>query len=48
MQKNLKFQAIFDRQPVLLYEDRSDVIIFVGTRDQSSSGILNSLLGIFR
>ena len=43
MQKNFKFQAIFDRQPVQLNEDRSDVIIFVGTRDQSGSGILNSL-----
>ena len=44
MQKNLKFQAIFDRQPVQLNEDRSDVITFVGTGDQSGSGILNSLL----
>ena len=43
MQKNLKFQAIFNRQPVQLNEDGSDVIIFVGKRDQSGSGILNSL-----
>ena len=33
MQKNLKFQTLFNRQPVQLNEYRSDVIIFVGTWD---------------
>ena len=31
MQKNLKFQTIFNRQLVQLNEYRSDVIIFVST-----------------
>ena len=31
MQKNLKFQTIFNRQPVQLNEYRGDVIIFVAT-----------------
>ena len=30
MQKNLKFQTIFNRQPVQLNEYRSDMVIFVG------------------
>ena len=31
MQKNLKFQTTFNRQPVQLNECRNDVIIFVAT-----------------
>ena len=30
-QKNFKFQAIFNRQPMQLNDERSDVIIFVVT-----------------
>ena len=42
-EKYLKPDSLSDWQPVQLYKERSNMVIFPGAGNQSSSGVLNQL-----
>ena len=42
-EKYLKEDSLIDRQPVKLYKERSNIVIFPGAGNQSSSGVLSQL-----